>query len=157
MDVHHEKQPILNTIDVVDNTFLPSDAALAFGECLDVLHNMISAHQATRCFGTWNSAYRIALRERHDVRSLTFYTVPGQYAAAPVALRDIAPKVRSSKAGMCDADASASVVWIDRKHLPLLFVRHVVIEVEGLSREVAKPVAEMLAGVFGTFTKTLIA
>ena len=46
--------------------------------------------------------------------------------------------------GMCDADASTSVVWIDREHLPLLFVGRVVIEVEGLSREVAKPVVIVL-------------
>ena len=52
MNVHYEKQPILNTIDVVHDAFLPSDAALAFGECPDVLHKMISAHQGTRCFGT---------------------------------------------------------------------------------------------------------
>ena len=44
MNVHNKKQPIPNTIDVADNAFLPSDAALAFGECLDVLHKMISAH-----------------------------------------------------------------------------------------------------------------
>ena len=78
------------------------------------------------------------------MRRLAFTALPRQYTAAPVALRDIAPKVRSSKAGMCDANASASVVWIDREHLPPLFVGRVVIEVEGLSREVAKSVVIVL-------------
>ena len=143
MNVHREEQPIPNTVDIVHDAFLPSNAALAFGECLNVLHEMISAHEVCS-FGTWNSAYRIALRERHDVRSLTFYTVPSQYAAASVALRDIPPKIRVSKAGVCDADGIANVVGVDGEHLALLVVGRVVIEVEGLWREIAQQVVVVL-------------
>ena len=78
------------------------------------------------------------------MRSLTFYTVPSQYATALVALRDIPSKIRVSKAGVCDADGIADVVGVDGEHLALLLVGRVVIEVEGLWREIAQQVVVVL-------------
>ena len=78
------------------------------------------------------------------MRRLAFTALPRQYTAAPVALRDIPPKIRISKAGVCDASGIANVVGVDGEHLALLLVRRVVIEVEGLWREIAQQVVVVL-------------